>query len=129
VQLEKGSSATGFEYRQYGTELALCQRYYTKNICFYGAIVGVGGGKSATTSDFFISYPITMRSSPSVGFNLLQVTDAVNYNLAVTAITTPVSGTQYARLATTHTTGSTQYRPEYLSSLDNSAYLEFNAEL
>jgi len=28
VQLEVGSSATGFEYRQYGTELQLCQRYY-----------------------------------------------------------------------------------------------------
>jgi hypothetical protein len=28
VQLEVGSSATGFEYRQYGQELALCQRYY-----------------------------------------------------------------------------------------------------
>jgi hypothetical protein len=28
VQLEKGSAATAFEYRQYGQELALCQRYY-----------------------------------------------------------------------------------------------------
>ena len=31
VQLEVGSSATGFEYRQYGQELALCQRYYEKS--------------------------------------------------------------------------------------------------
>jgi hypothetical protein len=28
VQLEVGSSATGFEYRMYGMELMLCQRYY-----------------------------------------------------------------------------------------------------
>ena len=28
VQLEKGSTATAFDYRPYGTELALCQRYY-----------------------------------------------------------------------------------------------------
>jgi hypothetical protein len=28
VQLEVGTTATNFEYRQYGTELALCQRYY-----------------------------------------------------------------------------------------------------
>ena len=28
VQLEKGSVATPFEFRQFGTELALCQRYY-----------------------------------------------------------------------------------------------------
>ena len=28
VQLEKGTTATSFDYRPYGTELALCQRYY-----------------------------------------------------------------------------------------------------
>jgi len=28
VQLEVGSTATSFDYRPYGTELALCQRYY-----------------------------------------------------------------------------------------------------
>lgn len=28
VQLEKGSTATSFDYRDYGTELFLCQRYY-----------------------------------------------------------------------------------------------------
>ena len=30
IQLEKGSTATPFENRMYGTELALCQRYYQK---------------------------------------------------------------------------------------------------
>ena len=30
IQLEKGSTATSFDYRPYGTELALCQRYYEK---------------------------------------------------------------------------------------------------
>jgi hypothetical protein len=30
VQLEKGSTATSFDYRPYGTELALCQRYFDK---------------------------------------------------------------------------------------------------
>jgi len=32
VQLEKGSTATSFDYRPYGTELALCQRYFES--CF-----------------------------------------------------------------------------------------------
>jgi hypothetical protein len=31
VQLEKGTQATSFDYRAYGTELALCQRYYAKS--------------------------------------------------------------------------------------------------
>ena len=30
-QLEVGSTATSFDYRPYGTELALCQRYYEKS--------------------------------------------------------------------------------------------------
>jgi len=37
VQFEKGSTATSFDYRPYGTELMLCQRYYE--------IIG-GGGQS-----------------------------------------------------------------------------------
>jgi hypothetical protein len=31
VQIEEGSVPTPFEYRQYGAELALCQRYYEKS--------------------------------------------------------------------------------------------------
>jgi hypothetical protein len=31
VQLEKGSTATSFDYRPFGTELQLCQRYYEKS--------------------------------------------------------------------------------------------------
>jgi hypothetical protein len=31
VQLERGSTASSFEYRPYGTELQLCQRYYENN--------------------------------------------------------------------------------------------------
>ena len=31
VQVEKGSTATSFDYRPFGTELALCQRYFEKS--------------------------------------------------------------------------------------------------
>jgi hypothetical protein len=31
VQLERGSTASSFEYRSYGAELVLCQRYYEKS--------------------------------------------------------------------------------------------------
>jgi hypothetical protein len=59
VQLEVGSSATGFEYRQYGQELALCQRYFQKtNSVMYGSIANVG----YLTWQFKVS----MRASPTV---------------------------------------------------------------
>jgi hypothetical protein len=43
VQLEKGSTATSFDYRPYGTELALCQRYYENN---YSTGYAVGSAAS-----------------------------------------------------------------------------------
>jgi len=47
VQLEKGSTATSFDYRPYGTELQLCQRYFEKIGGTTAAdIYYVGGGTS-----------------------------------------------------------------------------------
>ena len=43
VQLEKGSTATSFDYRPYGTELQLCQRYYENN---YSTGYAVGSAAS-----------------------------------------------------------------------------------
>ena len=37
VQFEKGQQATSFDYRPYGTELSLCQRYYESGSSFLGA--------------------------------------------------------------------------------------------
>jgi hypothetical protein len=43
VQLEKGSTATSFDYRPYGTELSLCQRYFEKS---YEQNVAVGSAST-----------------------------------------------------------------------------------
>jgi hypothetical protein len=42
VQLEKGSTATSFEYRSYGAELALCQRYCEPYYCDSSTIAAMG---------------------------------------------------------------------------------------
>jgi hypothetical protein len=47
VQLEKGSTATSFDYRPYGTELALCQRYYESTFPIGTAPAQNGGGTNA----------------------------------------------------------------------------------
>ena len=60
VQLEKGSTATSFDYRPYGTELALCQRYFQT----FGR--GIFGFWNQTTSAIFsILLQPEMRSSPT----------------------------------------------------------------
>ena len=61
VQLEVGSSATGFEYRQYGTELVLCQRYYQLANCSM-FISATGASASYTT----MYYKVTARNTPTV---------------------------------------------------------------
>jgi len=63
VQLEVGSSATGYEYRQYGTELALCQRYYET----YQAGYNAGGNYSTSGSQGFAMYfKVTKRATPTM---------------------------------------------------------------
>jgi len=71
VQIEKGSTATSFDYRPYGTELALCQRYFQ-------VVGGTNGGFPMATSYFSagsqtarfpISFPVQMRSAPTITKN------------------------------------------------------------
>ena len=57
VQLEKGSTATDFEYRSYGEELALCQRYYERFIADASAEMLIGVGVNASATGVFINYP------------------------------------------------------------------------
>jgi hypothetical protein len=64
VQLEKGSQATAFEWRSYGTELALCQRYCyrTDNASNAGRAQAGGFMYSYPT----VVFPVTMRAAPSL---------------------------------------------------------------
>jgi hypothetical protein len=72
IQIEKGSTATQFDFRSFGTELQLCQRYYyqTPNFNNGSQIWGVSGTIStATTSYHRIAIPTVMRTSPSIALN------------------------------------------------------------
>jgi hypothetical protein len=77
VQLEKGTTASSFDFRSYGQELALCQRYYTKSfetstapgtatslgavpICLY-----LSGSFTWQLAPTFVT---TMRSAPTVAY-------------------------------------------------------------
>jgi hypothetical protein len=71
VQLEAGTTASPFEYRQYGTELALCQRYCcvipVSSAGISDGIIGPWGANyNATNGRVWYSMPVTMRTTPSV---------------------------------------------------------------
>jgi hypothetical protein len=61
VQLEKGSTATSFDYRPYGTELALCQRYYE-----VGYLVTIGYQTAGNTYGGTIGFNVNKRTNPTM---------------------------------------------------------------
>jgi hypothetical protein len=92
VQLEAGTTASPFEYRQYGTEFYLCQRYYqaTGNV-----------STSAYYAQGIIGFilPAPMRASPTIAFSYNGTTNRV-YQIDTgtqTTLTSPnVAGTSIA---------------------------------
>jgi hypothetical protein len=66
VQLQKGDTATSFDYRPYGTELALCQRYcISYGLEYTNARIAYGGWGSSTSAWVSFPFPVTMRAAPS----------------------------------------------------------------
>ena len=64
VQLERGDTATPFEHRSYGQELALCQRYYEP----FGRFDAAGAYISAAAASIYntYSYLVEKRALPTV---------------------------------------------------------------
>lgn len=77
VQFEPGPVATPFERRPFGTELALCQRYFNGDV-----FVAAGGGATplATNRSFFcaVNWPVAMRAAPTM--TLIDTLTNVNMN-------------------------------------------------
>ena len=61
VQLEKGSTATSFDYRPYGTELQLCQRYYETGLCYLLQAPG-----SLNAAGQTVGFRVTKRAAPTL---------------------------------------------------------------
>lgn len=88
VQLEKGNTATSFDYRPYGTELGLCQRYYyrTNSVDLFGGIA-MGTVTSSTATSIYMKLSVPMRAQPTITQSSLRSFDG-GTAVAVTAIST-----------------------------------------
>ena len=101
VQLEKGSTATSFDHRPYGTELALCQRYYEMSYnqgVTPGTVTAVGNVwnyltvSSGTVGDLgtTLHFKVDKRATPTMVF-YSPSTGAAGYFQSVTGNTTALS--------------------------------------
>ena len=66
VQLEKGSTATSFDYRPYGTELALCQRYFQKFSWADSILMTAQATTTSSGSGAPVYFVQEMRASPTI---------------------------------------------------------------
>jgi len=112
VQLEKGSTATSFDYRPYGTELALCQRYYYRetNPTAFGHMATLGMAITTGIVRAGLVFPVTVRTAPTgVEYANLGVDDGT----AVTnSSTVTLFGADTARATLNfNASGYTQFRP------------------
>ena len=128
VQLEVGTQATTFDYRDYARELFLCQRYAR----VYGD--GIAGVARTTTDSFFsIAFEQPMRTSPSGTLLKSAITISDDYTTDYTSVTSTIAQintTQYGgRIAVGNFTGLTAGK--YYSATGNTsgAFLLLYAEL
>ena len=83
VQVEKGTQATAFDYRDYGRELALCQRYFQLNARALGVWTAANALRTIS------SFQTTMRTAPTVAIftpgAYVEYWNATGYNLGGSA--------------------------------------------
>jgi hypothetical protein len=137
VQLEVGSVATPFERRPYGTELAMCQRYYYRITASdtQDALSVAAAAESATVGSVVGSFPVTMRIAPAA---LEQSGTASDYQirtggtsrtLSAVPIYSVLTTESIWRIGTTVASGQTAGLAGVMFSTVAGAYLGWSAEL
>jgi hypothetical protein len=92
VQLEAGSTATAFEARSVGQELALCQRYYQSQATLQINAYQAAGNNYRIP----IQLPVVMRASPTVSFTNTSLSNATGLTSFL-----PTAGGYSAQVTTT----------------------------
>ena len=104
-QLEVGSTATSFDYRPFGTELALCQRYFqTIGGDVSSQFAGTGMNYATNAANIYIPLLTKMRATPTVGFSSVSdwgITYASGAQAVATGIASDQSSTVSANISVT----------------------------
>ena len=133
VQVEKGKNGTDFEQRSFGEELALCQRYFYRAASGASQALGLGVNYTASVMYGDITFPVTMRATPTLSaasgtnyyefirngaadwFNSFSLGNRTNKNIAEIYNNSEISGTVG--------------HGGYIRTDDSAVYVDFVAEL
>jgi hypothetical protein len=131
VQLEKGSTATSFDYRPYGTELALCQRYYWKGISGDNYThFAVGFVTGSATFSVMTQLPVQMRATPTMNYSTVTVRSAAGSTAITSLDNARNSATQWGADMTATGAGLTAGQACLVRGNNStSAYIDASAEL
>lgn len=110
VQFEAGTTATPFEQRLYGTELALCQRYCPVFDGALNTIIGNGFMYATTGAIVNVKLPVTTRT-PATGMTITAASDFALYwsgsDLTCTSVPFGSATNEYAVFSPTVASGAT----------------------
>jgi hypothetical protein len=131
VQMELGATATEFEHRTYGEDLALCQRYYTRftgvtNLSQYG----VAEVASATKVRWPMWCPVEMRAVPTMTFagtSFVIAWDRIGS--AVTSLVLGVATTKIQSLTGTISSGTVGQAVTISAASYTDTHISFDSEL
>jgi len=132
VQLEQNTSATPFERRLYGQELANCQRYFQLIVSGLDKPIAVGDYYTATQVEAVLQTKVTMRTAPT-----LSSTTGTNYYRAArnggtdtfNSLTGDISFENALLVYNASEASGTAGHGTRLETSSASAFLAFQAEL
>jgi len=140
VQLEVGSVATAFDYRHYGTEFLLCQRYYwrwqSNPSAAYSMSPFFGQALSTTSLTCTLVLPVPLRATATtLDYANLGLTEEVN-SFSITGASIVGSSEAVPSVNDVNvylsfaSSGLTQFRSYYVrANNSNNAYIGIGAEI
>jgi len=133
LQLEVGDSASDFEHRSFGEELALCKRYFqVVRQGIMGECTNANGG-----CNWWYEFPVEMRAIPSVVCTktVYRYGDMIAIGVEMTSISVSAGGYRSEKTAMWSVSGTAsatpvQYRVQLLEPQNaNHGDFQFSAEL
>jgi plastocyanin len=130
IQLEVGTQATAFDWRPFGTELQLCQRYFEKLSFALDAYTGTSGWALTSGAAYFgLIFSVDKRATPTLsasgtfrGQGLADTNDSSTYTL-------DAAGNKSGRMILTAAFAGTNGQAVTLQSRSSGAFYQASAEL